>query len=34
LTELLKLQKKLQLDLETAESSWLDASEELEQAGH
>jgi len=33
LTELLKLQKKLQVQLEAAEGSWLDASEALEQAG-
>jgi len=30
---LLKLQKKLQVQLEAAEGSWLDASEALEQAG-
>ena len=33
LTELLKLQKKLQVQLEAAEGSWLEASEALEQAG-
>ena len=32
LTELLKLQKQLQVQLEAAEGSWLDASEALEQA--